>query len=120
MPFHHNILLIGVTCYIGGTLLARVKAAQLPAYENLFVYFQSEKQLQELGVAESVAQYGAKPVYIDLRDGAAVLKAFVEHKITILVQIAVFKGIELDVQFIKALAGVKEVTRSDVHYLRVS
>ncbi|KAJ5648315.1 hypothetical protein N7490_004687 [Penicillium lividum] len=58
----HNILITGASGYLGGSLLARWKYANLPHHGKLHAFVRSEQQ------ANAVKQYGAKPLLCDLDD----------------------------------------------------
>lgn len=110
----HRILITGASGYLGGTLLARWKQAGLPAHDRLYALVRTDAQ------AKAVEQYGAEPLTFDSRDEAAVLRAVVDNKITIVYYlIDAIRG-EAQVNFIKALAEVKKATGQEVHLLHVS
>lgn len=110
----HRILLTGASGYLGGTLLARWKDAGLTGYDKLYALVRTDAQ------AEAVRQYGAEPLAFDARDEAAVRKAVVDHKITIVYYLIDPIRSEAQVNFIRALAEVKRVTGQEVHLLHVS
>lgn len=110
----HRILITGASGYLGGTLLARWKDADLPAYDKLYALVRTDAQ------AEAVKQYGAEALTFDSRDETAVLKAVVDHKITIVYYLIDAVRSEAQVNFIKALAEVKKATGQEVHFLHVS
>jgi uncharacterized protein YbjT (DUF2867 family) len=109
----HRILITGASGYLGGTLLARWKEADLPSYDKLYALVRTDAQ------AEAVRQYGAEPLAID-SDPAAVRKAVVDHQITIVYYLVDAVRSEAQVDFIKALAEVKKATGQEVHFLHVS
>lgn len=110
----HRILITGASGYLGGTLLARWKDAGLTGYDKLYALVRTDAQ------AEAVGQYGAEPLAFDARDEAAVRKAVVDHKITIVYYLIDPIRSEAQVNFIKALAEVKRATGQEVHFLHVS
>lgn len=110
----HRILITGASGYLGGTLLARWKDADLPASEKLFALVRTDAQ------AQAVQQYGAEPLEFDAKDEAAVLEAVVSNKITIVYYLIDAVRSEAQVNFIKALAEVKKETGQEVHFLHVS
>lgn len=110
----HRILITGASGYLGGTLLARWSQAHLPAYDRLYALVRTDEQ------AQKVAQYGAEPLQFDIRDEAATWAAVVDNRITIVFfLIDAFQAVA-QVHLIKALAEVKRLTGSDVHFLHVS
>lgn len=110
----HRILITGASGYLGGTLLARWKGADLPAYDKLYALVRTDAQ------AKAVGQAGAEPLTFDSRDEAAVRKAVVDNKITIVYYLIDAIRSEAQVNFIKALAEVKKATGQEVHFLHVS
>lgn len=110
----HNILITGASGYLGGSLLARLKDAGLPAFNNLFALVRTDAQ------AEAVTQYGAQPLKLDVNDEAAVRAAVVDREITIVYYLIDPIYSTPQVHFIKALAEVKSLTGADVHFLHVS
>ncbi|KAH8774349.1 hypothetical protein F5883DRAFT_546663 [Diaporthe sp. PMI_573] len=109
----HRILITGASGYLGGTLLARWKEADLPSYDKLYALVRTDAQ------AEAVRQYGAEPLAID-SDPAAVRKAVVDHQITIVYYLVDAVRSEAQVDFIKALAEVKKATGQEVHFLHTT
>jgi uncharacterized protein YbjT (DUF2867 family) len=109
----HNILITGVSGYLGGTLLARLASANLPSYNKLYALVRTDEQ------AESVKLYGAEPLRFDLEDEKAVLDNIVGHQITIAYHLPDPLSAAIRVNFIKALAKVKMTSGGDVHFLHV-
>ncbi|KAK7698416.1 hypothetical protein SLS64_012537 [Diaporthe eres] len=110
----HRILVTGASGYLGGTLLARWKGADLPAYDKLYALVRTDAQ------AKAVEQYGAEALTFDSRDEAAVRKAVVDNKITIVYYLIDAIRSEAQVNFIKALAEVKKATGQEVHFLHTT
>ena len=111
----HRILITGASGYLGGTLLARWKDADLPPYEQLFALVRTDDQ------AEAVQRYyGAEPLNFDSKDESATREAIVGHKITIIFFLIDAMHSDSQVNLIKALAESKKVTGQEVHFLHVS
>lgn len=110
----HRILITGASGYLGGTLLARLKDANLPTHDKLYALVRTDAQ------AEAVAKYGAEPLTFDTKDEAAVWEGVVDNKITIVYYLIDAVKSDAQVNFIKALAEVKKTTGQDVHILHVS
>lgn len=109
----HRILITGASGYLGGTLLARLATADLPAYDKLYALVRTDEQ------AEAVARYGAAPLAFDIADEAAAYKAIVDNNITIVFYLIHARRAEHEVFLIKALAEVGRRTGSVVHFLHV-
>ncbi|RYC61902.1 hypothetical protein CHU98_g4303 [Xylaria longipes] len=110
----HNILITGGSGYLGGSLLARWKEANLPAYNKLFALVRTPKQ------AEAVKQYGAEPLIFDAYDEGEVRAAVVDNNITIVYHLIAPWPHVSQSHFIKAMAEVKKNTGRDVHFLHTS
>jgi nucleoside-diphosphate-sugar epimerase len=109
----HNILLTGASGYLGGDLLAQLAETELPSYGTLYALVRTQEQ------AEAVTRFGAEPLLFDAKDEKAVLKHVVENKITIVFFLIDAMSAISQGHFIKALARVKEITGSTVHFLHV-
>ncbi|KAI0186159.1 hypothetical protein EV127DRAFT_439878 [Xylaria flabelliformis] len=110
----HNILVTGGSGYIGGSLLARWKEANLPAYNKLFALVRTPKQ------AEAIKQYGAEPLIFDAYNEGEVRAAVVDNNITIVYHLIAPRPHVSQSYFIKAMAEVKKNTGRDVHFLHTS
>ncbi|GAB7357640.1 hypothetical protein MBLNU459_g0137t1 [Dothideomycetes sp. NU459] len=110
----HNILITGGSGYLGGSLLARWKDAELPAYQKLFALVRTQQQ------AEAVKRYGAQPLDFNVKDERAVTKAIIDNKITVIYYLIGVVDSEVQVNMIKALAQVKKQLGHDVHFLQTS
>lgn len=110
----HRILITGASGYLGGTLLARWAAADLPAYSKLYALVRTDDQ------AHAVKDYGAEPLLFDIRDATATRQAIVEHGITIVFFLIDAMKADSQVPIIQALAEVKKKTGKEVHFLHVS
>ena len=110
----HNILLTGASGYLGGSVLHRTADAGLPAYGKLYALVRTD------GQADAVKKYGAEPMRLDVNDETAVREAVVGKKITLVFYMINAASSTAQVNFIKALAEVKQKTGQDVHLLHVS
>ncbi|KAI2467062.1 NAD(P)-binding protein [Annulohypoxylon bovei var. microspora] len=110
----HNILITGGSGYLGGTLLARMGAANLPFYGNLYASARTTEQ------ADGVRQYGAEPLSFNLKDEAEVWTSVVENKITVVYYMIDAISLGPPMFFIKALAEVKKRTGHTVHFLHTT
>lgn len=109
----HSILITGASGYLGGTLLARWKEANLTGYDKLFAL------VRKPGQAQAVKQYGAEPLEFDIEDNDVVKKVILQHQITIVYFLIDAFNSKKQRTFIEALAEVKAKTGQDVHFLHV-
>lgn len=110
----HNILVTGASGYLGGTLLARWRSANLPPYQKLYALVRTDEQ------ARHVRGLSAEPLTIDLEDESNVAKSILDNKITIVFFLIDAMNSEIQVRMIKALAEVRKKTGQDVHFLHTS
>jgi len=112
----HNILITGVSGYLGGNLLARWKEANLAEhYDKLFALVRTPAQ------AEAVRkQYGAEPLIFDAYNEAEVRKAVLENNLSVVFHLIAPATHTSQVYFIRAMAELKEKTGNEVHFLHVS
>ncbi|KAI0137779.1 NAD(P)-binding protein [Hypoxylon sp. NC0597] len=110
----HNILITGGSGYLGGTLLVRMGAANLPPYGKLFASVRSSEQ------AEGVQQYGAQPLSFNLKDESEVWTSIIENEITVVYYLIDAISLGPPSFFIKALAEVKKRTGRTVHFLHTT
>lgn len=110
----HNILVTGASGYLGGTLLARLSSAKLPAYHTLYALVRTDEQ------SEAVKQYGAEPIRFNTKDELSVKNAIIDNNISIVYFLIDATASETQVQIIKALGEVKKQTGKDVHFLHTS
>ncbi|EED16295.1 conserved hypothetical protein [Talaromyces stipitatus ATCC 10500] len=109
----HNIVITGASGYLGGTLLARWKEANLPPYKNLYALVRTDEQ------AKAVKElYNAEPVRIDLNDDADIEQAIVSREISVIYYLIDVMDKRKPAAMIRALSKVKQNTgRDDVHFL---
>ncbi|KAF7349675.1 putative nad dependent epimerase dehydratase family protein [Mycena sanguinolenta] len=112
----YNILITGASGYLGGTLLARLASVQnaFPVYGNLYALVRTEAQ------AESVKQYGAKPLTFDTRIAAEVRNNVVNLDIGVVYFLIDAGSSEAQVNFIKALGEVGSRSGRAVHLLHTT
>jgi len=110
----HRVLITGASGYLGGSLLTRLRDANLPPYEQLYALVRTDDQ------ANAVKQYGAEPLIFDVKDKVATREAIINHKISIIFFLIDASKAESQVHFLEALAEVKKATGKDVHFLHVS
>jgi len=109
----HNILLTGVSGYLGGDLLAELASTDLPEYGRLFALIRSSEQ------ADAVKQLGAEPLTLDVYNEDAVREAVLSHEITVVFFLINAVSSASQKLFIKTLGELKKKTGSDVHFLHV-
>lgn len=110
----NNILVTGVSGYLGGTLLHRLRHAELPTYGTLYALVRTNSQ------AQAVKRYGTVPLNFDSYNAEAVKDAVLKYDINIVFVLHDAIKAEARVNFIKALSRLKEKNGTDVHLLHVS
>jgi len=110
----HSILITGASGYLGGSLLAHLRPADLPPHSQIFALVRSAAQ------AEAVKQYGATPLMLDPGDQDSVTKCIVNARITIIYFLVDAINSEFQISMIKALGEVKKQTGQQVHFLHTS
>ncbi|KAI1374350.1 NAD(P)-binding protein [Hypoxylon crocopeplum] len=110
----HNVLITGGSGYLGGTLLARMGAANLPPYGKLYASVRTPEQ------ADGVQLYGAQPLFFNLKNESEVRAAVIENEITVVYYLIDAIHSDPQVFFIKALAEVKKTVGLEVHFLHTT
>ncbi|GKZ75223.1 hypothetical protein AnigIFM50267_003329 [Aspergillus niger] len=110
----YNILITGVSGYLGGTLLNRLKNAPLPKYHKLFALIRNPDQ------AHAVKQYAAEPLVFDIHDYESVLDNIQKYKINVVFSLVDAYSSTCQEHFIRALSEVKKKTGQEVHFLHTS
>jgi len=108
-----NILLTGVSGYLGGTLLNEWKASGPTNHGTIYALVRSDEQ------AKQVQSYGVEPFLVDLKDEQAIVDAIVQRNIAVAFYLIGSYWMESQLYFMKGLAEVKAKTREDVHFLYV-
>ncbi|PGH17848.1 hypothetical protein AJ80_04671 [Polytolypa hystricis UAMH7299] len=110
----YNILITGGSGYLGGTLLSRLKNADLPKYHKLYALVRTASQ------AEAVTQYSAEPLSFSIYDEAAVRDSIVRNRINVVFSLVDAYSSRSQKSFIRALAELKKATGQDVHFIHTS
>lgn len=109
----HRVLLTGASGYLGGSLLAAIASADLPAYDKLYALVRNDEQ------AQAVRNYGAEPLLFNIFDEDAVRQTILENDINVVFYlIDAFKSTG-QVHCIKALGELKKTKGREVHFLHV-
>ncbi|KAL4733056.1 hypothetical protein BDV11DRAFT_176055 [Aspergillus similis] len=111
----HNILLTGVSGYLGGTLLAHLHTqANLSPYKSLYALVRSEQQ------ACAVKEFGAEPLTLNLNDPSSITKTLIEKEISVVFFLIDAFNVHVQKTMIEALGRVKQNTGRDVHFLHTT
>ncbi|KAI8957598.1 NAD(P)-binding protein [Daldinia sp. FL1419] len=110
----HNVLITGGSGYLGGDLLARMGAANLPPYGKLYASVRTTEQ------AAGVRQYGAEPLFFNLKDRWEVRSTVIDNQITVVYYLIDAIQIEPPLFFIEALSEVRKATGFTVHFLHTT
>lgn len=110
----NNILVTGVSGYLGGTILHRLKHAELPTYDTLYALVRTYSQ------AQAVKQYGVVPLDFDSYNAEAVKDAVLKSDINIVLVLHDAIKAEARVNFIKALSSLKQKNGTEVHLVHVN
>ena len=108
-----NILLTGASGYLGGALLARWSAANLPSHGKLFAVVRSEAQ------ADAVRKHGAEPLWLDLSDADGIRRSVAAHSITVVLWFIDAVQADAQLRLIEALAEVGKETGQRTHFIHV-
>jgi nucleoside-diphosphate-sugar epimerase len=106
-----SILITGGSGYLGGSLLAQLKSANLPAYSRLYALVRTEAQ------AEAVRQYNAEPLTLDLSSPSSIQATVLDKQISVIFHLFDARDTTTTGPFIEALGKVKQQTGQDVHFL---
>ncbi len=108
-----NILITGVSGYLGGTIAAQLPSANLPSHGTIYALVRGEKQ------EKAVADLGLQPIRFDPYNEAEVENALLVNGISVVFWL--IDAFKADAQslFIQALAKVKAQTGNEVHFLHV-
>ena len=109
----HRVLITGGSGYLGGSLLAAIPNADLPAYDKLYALVRTDEQ------AKAVQQYGAQPLSFNPHDEAAVRQGILDCGIDVVFYLVDAFQSTGQVNFIKALGELKKTTGKEVHFLHV-
>ena len=109
-----NILITGASGYLGGTLLARWKTANLPAHGKLYALVRNDEQ------ARAVTPYGAEPFICGFDDPQKMRSGIVDRHISIVFFLVDGGNDQKQRPMIAALAEVKKATGKEVHFLHTT
>lgn len=106
-----NILLTGASGYLGGSLLANWKDANLPPYGKLYALVRSEVQV------DAVKQYGAEPLIVSLDEHEKLSESIVRNEISIILYLVDSRTDKHQPTMIRALQEVKKRTGKEAHFV---
>lgn len=106
-----NVLLIGVSGYLGGTLLNEWETSGPKNHGTISAFVHNDEQAKE------VAIYGVEPPAVSLKDEEAIIKALVDRDISIVYYLIGSYWLESQLYFIKGLTEVKKKSGHDFHFL---
>ncbi|KAK5991928.1 hypothetical protein PT974_05318 [Cladobotryum mycophilum] len=109
-----NILITGASGYLGGELAAQLAEADLPPHGTVYALVRTDEQ------SAAVKALNMEPLTVDVRKGAAVEKAIVDHSISIVFWLIDALNFDSQLHFIKALSKIKEAKGFDVHFVHTS
>jgi uncharacterized protein YbjT (DUF2867 family) len=108
-----NVLITGASGYLGGSLVAALQKAELPAHGTIFALVRKEEQ------AVAVKEAGLAPLQFDTSDAAAIEKAVLDNDISVVFWLIDAFQADAQLHFIRALAKLKAATGTEVHFLHV-
>ncbi|RAH68846.1 uncharacterized protein BO66DRAFT_439856 [Aspergillus aculeatinus CBS 121060] len=94
----HNVLITGVSGYLGGTFIARLSTLQLPGLNESFALVKTDAQ------GEACRRYGAEPLRFDAYSQTAIRTAIIENEIAIVYFMIDCDKFENQEGFIQALS----------------
>ncbi|KAL4915391.1 hypothetical protein BDW62DRAFT_212740 [Aspergillus aurantiobrunneus] len=107
----HNVLITGASGYLGGTLLAHWKDADLPPYAKLYALVRSEEQ------QEAVKEYGAESLVDNLKDNQTIIQKIIDRQISVVYFLIDAYTSHYQQAMIAALGQVRKQTGREVHFL---
>jgi nucleoside-diphosphate-sugar epimerase len=109
-----NVLLTGVSGYLGGDLLTTLENYDLPPHGTIYALIRTDEQ------ANSVKNTGITPLRFDTKDAQAVENAILQHELSIVFFLVDALKADTQGHFIRALAKLKTQTGKTVHFLHTS
>ncbi|KAH8681749.1 hypothetical protein BX600DRAFT_447245 [Xylariales sp. PMI_506] len=111
-----NILITGVSGYLGGSLLAALPSANLPSHGTIYALVRSETQ----AAAVRSGYPDVEPIIFDAYDADSVREALISRSITVVFFLIDAMNSDAQVLFIRSLAEVKKTLGQEVHFLHTS